>query len=92
MKKIETRIIKKEVAQHLMNKNSFKKCVFLYFKESEENEHRFIQEYDSIVMIDDYKLEKVLIMVLGDCVSVNEIPLTIEILDNVYSEIKILNP
>ena len=91
MTKIETRIIKREVAQHLMNKNSFKKCDFLYFKESEENEHRFIQEYDSIVMLDDYKLEKVLITALGDYISVNEIPLTIEILDNVYSEIK-LNP
>lgn len=91
MIKIGTRILKKEIAKHLMEKNCFTKCNFLYFKENTDGGYRMTHTYDAIVMLNDYKLERLLIITCHDDISINEIPLTIEYDEREYSEIK-LNP
>lgn len=91
MSRIETRTLKREIATHLMEKNCFTKCDFLYFKENTDGEYRITHTYDAIVMLNDYKLEKLLIITCYDDISINEIPLTMEYDERKYSEIK-LNP
>ena len=89
MSKIETRLLKREIAEHLMEKNCFSKCDFLYFKENTDEKYRITYTYDAIVMLNNYKLEKLLIITCGDDISINEIPLTIEYDEREYSEIKL---
>lgn len=89
MRKIETRTLKREIAKYLTERNYFTKCEFLYFKENINDEYRMTYTYDAIVMLNEVKLEKLLIITCDDDVSINEIPLTIEYDEREFSLIKI---
>lgn len=91
MNRIETRTLKREIARHLIKKNCCSKCKFLYFKEDRSYEYMQVSAYDAIVMLNYFKIEKLVIITDDNNIAINEIPLIIKYDKSEYSEIN-LNP
>ena len=89
MSKTEITLLKEKIAESLLKEKLYRKCKFLYFKkDSSDDEYSLMHIYESIILLDNVKLEKLLIIVSMNDISINRVPLTPEYENSIYYEIE----